>query len=66
MTFIIEVFKRTDGELKSVSKTITDSLNCGLESAHEENALGALLAQSKGSESGTLLFQHGRITYKKK
>lgn len=65
MTFEVETFKKLDGTLKSVSRSITDDLDWCIETEVEAHGLGTLLAQSKGV-SGTLLFQHGRITYKQK
>jgi hypothetical protein len=66
MTYIIETFIFIDGALKSVSKSITDDLEWGLEAEVEAHYLGKLVQRSKGPRESILLFEHGRIEYKTK
>lgn len=64
MTYEVETFKKVDGTLKSISKSVTDDPEWAIETEVEMHGLGKLLAQSKGA-SGTMLFEHGRINYSK-
>lgn len=64
MTYELETFKKVDGTLKSMSKSITDDPEKAIETEVENHGLGTLLAQSKGA-SGAMLFEHGRINYSK-
>lgn len=65
MTFEIETFKNVNGQLKSVSRSLTDDLEWAIETEVEAHDLGELVAQTKG-KSGILAFQRGRVTYKQK